>query len=123
MKKTIRIMIAVVLMSVFISGLSAHGATIWQAVSTTSWQGVNRIETARAWFNPSIRTNTTRYGLLLNRNVRQSHVRLREGNRDTGRVYSNRAANTTQNKTITARTDLNNNLLRVMTFNWGWIYF
>jgi len=68
-----------------------------------------------------MKTNTTSYGLTLNKNVKQAYVRLQEGNYDSGKVYSS-TGKTTENKSIEVTTSRTNNPLQVMKFNYGWVY-
>ena len=94
------------------------GLTHFMVQNTTSWG----TRTLNVRFNPSIvTTNSSGYGLVAGRRVRQSAARLREGNRDTGWQWSSNVTTNT-NRGVYATASQGNNPFQVQTANWQWIY-
>jgi len=123
MKKVLTVLTALTL---FLAGAYlVSGAGLIGTRSSTSGI-VNRTTTAEAWFVPSAVTGNwevTRYGTLSGRQINRSAVRLAEGNRTTGWVWSTTATNRNSNAVFRATTSLGNNILQVLDFNWDWRYF
>jgi len=122
MKALKRIVASICLMSILaVSGImiqEASGVTHFMIQNTTSWG----TRTLRARFNPSINTwRDDAIGLVAGRRVRQSGVRLREGNRDTGWQNSQNVITNT-NQGFYATASQFNNPFQVQTGNWRWIY-
>ncbi len=69
-------------------------------------------------------TTTTDYGLTKGKNVKQAHVRIKEGNYDSGRKYSSAAKSKSDGTRYSTGTisKVNNPLHTAYSYN-GWLYF
>ena len=77
-----------------------------------------------ASFTPSVKTTSAHgLGLTPGKNVKQCYVWLKEGNYDSGRVYSQTAQSTSDNNLYEAYTSRLNNPFMTATSGYGWIYF
>ncbi|KOY14201.1 type 2 periplasmic-binding domain-containing protein [Paenibacillus xylanivorans] len=80
--------------------------------------------TVSASFTPSVVTTSSHgFGLTPGKNVKQAYVWLKEGNYDSGRVYSPTAKNTSDSNLYEAVTSKVNNPFSTATSGYGWIYF
>ena len=103
-------------LGVLSGGVMASGKTINGASTQTSLGGTTTVE---AWFNPSWKiVSGAGYGLTTGKYVKQSYVRIQEGDYDSGRIYSVAAANKTTSKEISVKTSKFNNPLKTMTTNY-----
>lgn len=109
--------LAVLLPATFIAS-EAMSAEVFRITSTMSLG----TRTLSAHFNPSRDTwNCSTIGLVANRRVRRSAVRLQEGRRDTDWVWSENVTYN-RNASIFARTSQFNNPFQVQVSRWDWRY-
>ncbi|MED3646645.1 hypothetical protein P4475_07430 [Halalkalibacterium halodurans] len=79
-------------------------------------------KTAKIWFNPSWETDNS-YGMEKGKHVKQSYVRITEGDYDSGRKWTSTAKSKTENKEYSRSITKTNNPAKTMKANYGWRYF
>ena len=82
------------------------------------------LNSVRASFYANRNTGSTPlWGAEPNRHIKQSHVRLIQGNYDSGRVWSDEAKSTNDSEMKTAFTSRTKHLWHTTYTYYGWVYF
>lgn len=118
-KKAVSFTLAAALGAVSVASVS--GAAFFDFSSTTSLTGTL---TVKASFTPSASTTgVSGLRLVSGKHVKQSWVRIVEGNYDSGRVNSTLATSIQDNTTYTALAQKFNNPFVGTVTDYGWEYF